>query len=83
LWAYSVESRDADTGSNLRGHLYLHITDHARAPHAMGGQPLIVLQPGESHRWTWQLAWHDTLTAFHDTRRPLIDAPTLVAAPAD
>lgn len=79
LWAYSVESRDADTGSNIRGHLYLHVTDHARAPHAMGGQPLIVLQPGESHRWTWQLAWHDTLAAFHATRRPLIDAPALVA----
>ncbi|MEV6414746.1 hypothetical protein [Kribbella sp. NPDC051718] len=79
LWAYSVESRDADTGSNIRGHLYLHPTDHARAPHAMGGQPQLVLQPGESHRWTWQLAWHETLEAFHATRQPLIDAPTLAA----
>ncbi|NEA34693.1 hypothetical protein [Streptomyces sp. SID13031] len=79
LWAYSVESRDADTGSNIRGHLYLHLTDHARAPHAMGGQPRLVLNPGESHRWTWQLAWHDTLAAFHATRSPLIDATTLVA----
>ncbi|MFI5713759.1 hypothetical protein [Kribbella sp. NPDC051620] len=79
LWAYSVESRDADTGSNIRGHLYLHPTDHARAPHAMGGQPQIVLQPAESHRWTWQLAWHDTLEAFHSTRTPLIDATTLAA----
>lgn len=79
LWAYSVESRDADTGSNIRGHLYLHPTDHARAPHAMGGQPKLVLHPGDSHRWTWQLAWHDTLAAFHATRQPLIDASTLVA----
>ncbi|GAA3564670.1 hypothetical protein [Kribbella ginsengisoli] len=79
LWAYSVESRDADTGSNLRGHLYLHPTDHARAPHAMGGQPQLVLQPAESHRWTWQLAWHDTLEAFHATRTPLIEATTLTA----
>ena len=45
LWAYSVESRDPVTGSNVRGHLYLHVTDHARAPHAMGGQPAIVARP--------------------------------------
>lgn len=79
LWAYSVESRDAGTGSNIRGHLYLHVTDHARAPHAMGGQPRIVLQPGDSYRWTWQLGWYDTLDALHATRKPLIDAATLVA----
>ncbi|MEU4395569.1 hypothetical protein [Kribbella sp. NPDC023855] len=79
LWAYSVESRDAGTGSNIRGHLYLHVTDHARAPHAMGGQPQIVLQPGDSYRWTWQLGWYETLEAFHATRKPLIDATTLVA----
>lgn len=79
LWAYSVESRDAGTGSNIRGHLYLHVTDHARAPHAMGGQPQVVLQPGDSYRWTWQLGWYATLEAFHATRKPLIDATTLVA----
>ncbi|GAA1550306.1 DUF5695 domain-containing protein [Kribbella sancticallisti] len=79
LWAYSVESREAGTGSNARGHLYLHVTDHARAPHAMGGQPEIVLEPGQSHRWTWQLAWHDDLAAFHSTRSPLIDAEVLAA----
>ncbi|WP_433007187.1 hypothetical protein [Kribbella sp. CA-294648] len=79
LWAYSIESRDAGTGSNIRGHLYLHVTDHARAPHAMGGQPQIVLQPGDSYRWTWQLGWYETLEAFHATRKPLIDANTLVA----
>lgn len=45
LWAYSVESRDPVTGSNLRGHLYLHVTDHSRAPHAMGGQPRVTLPP--------------------------------------
>lgn len=79
LWAYSVESRDADTGSNVRGHLYLQLTDHARAPHAMGGQPSISLQPGESHRLTWQLAWHDSLADFHATRQPLIEADVLAA----
>jgi hypothetical protein len=40
LWAYSVESREpTETGSNARGHILLHATDAARAPHASGGQP--------------------------------------------
>ena len=79
LWAYSVESRDAGTGSNIRGHLYLHVTDHARAPHAMGGQPQLVLEPGQSYRWTWQLAWHETLADFHATWQPLVGAARLSA----
>jgi len=49
LWAYSVESRKAVTG-NVRGHLYLHVTDVARCPHAMGGQPDLLLAPGEECR---------------------------------
>ncbi|HEY3556890.1 MAG TPA: hypothetical protein VGL05_05495 [Kribbella sp.] len=77
LWAYSVESREPGTGSNIRGHLYLHVTDHARSPHAMGGQPAITLAPGATYRWTWQLAWYDDLPAFHADREPLIDAPRL------
>jgi hypothetical protein len=32
LWAYSVESRHPVTGSNVRGQLYLHVTDVARGP---------------------------------------------------
>ncbi|TDD30612.1 hypothetical protein E1218_00775 [Kribbella turkmenica] len=79
LWAYSVESREAGTGSNIRGHLYLHVTDHARAPHAMGGQAPITLAPGASYRWTWQLSWYADLPAFHADRRPLIDADRLAA----
>ncbi|TWD75233.1 hypothetical protein FB561_6671 [Kribbella amoyensis] len=79
LWAYSVESREGSSGSNLRGHLYLHPTDHARAPHAMGGQPQIVLGPGESYRWTWQLEWFDTLADFRASWQPLLDAPRLTA----
>ncbi len=79
LWAYSVESREASSSSNARGHLYLQVTDHARAPEAMGGQPLLTLAPGESYRWTWQLAWHDSLADFHATRQPLLEAPSLVA----
>ncbi|ADB34040.1 conserved hypothetical protein [Kribbella flavida DSM 17836] len=79
LWAYSVESRDSVTSSNSRGHLYLHVTDHARAPHAMGGQAPLMLAPGESHRWTWQLEWFDTLADFRASWQPLIDAPGLAA----
>ena len=77
LWAYSVESREPGTGSNTRGHLHLHVTDHARAPHAMGGQPEIRLEPGGSYRWAWQLGWHADLAAFHATRTPLLDADPL------
>ncbi|MFF1822624.1 hypothetical protein ACFVWG_35305 [Kribbella sp. NPDC058245] len=79
LWAYSVEGRDTDSSSNTRGLLYLHVTDHARAPHAMGGQPLITLQPGASYRWTWQLGWYDDLPAFHVDRQPRLDADRLAA----
>lgn len=79
LWAYSVESRDAVTGSNVRGHLYLHVTDHARAPHAMGGQPRIRLAPGDSYRWSWRADWYDDLAQFGAARRPLVDADELAA----
>ncbi|TDO52508.1 hypothetical protein EV643_102347 [Kribbella sp. VKM Ac-2527] len=79
LWAYSVESRDGGTGSNVRGHLYLHVTDQARAPHAMGGQPLIVLEPGQSYRWTWQLGWYDSLADFRASWQPLLEATELAA----
>ncbi|HZX04161.1 hypothetical protein [Kribbella sp.] len=75
LWAYSVESREPGTSSNVRGHIYLHVTDHARAPHAMGGQPAIPLAPGATYRWTWQLDWYDDLPAFE--RNPRIDADRL------
>ncbi|GAA0601317.1 DUF5695 domain-containing protein [Kribbella sandramycini] len=77
LWAYSVESRNPETSSNIRGHIYLHVTDHARAPHAMGGQPVITLAPGASYRWTWQLGWYADLPAFHADRQPLLDADQL------
>lgn len=79
LWAYSVESREPGTGSNIRGHLYLHVTDHARSPHAMGGQPSITLASNQSYRWTWQLSWYDDLPGFHADRQPLIGADTLAA----
>jgi hypothetical protein len=73
LWAYSVESRDQVTSSNVRGHLYLHVTDHARAPHAMGGQPVPAIQAGGSYRLAWELAWHADLDAFHAAREPAVE----------
>jgi len=77
LWAYSVESRDSLTGSNVRGHLYLHTTDRARAPHAMGGQPAVVLAPGQTTRLSWQLGWYPDLPEFHAAQRPLVSADRL------
>ena len=80
LWSYSVESRNEFTGSNLRGHLYLQVTDHARSPHAMGGQPEIILGPGHAYRWSWRLNWYDTLADLHAARpAPLVDAADLAA----
>ena len=79
LWAYSVESRNALSGSNVRGHLYLHVTDVARAPHAMGGQPEISIEPGAEYRWAWRLSWWDTLPDLHAARSPMIEADELVA----
>lgn len=75
LWAYSVESRNHVTSSNVRGHLYLHLTDHARAPGTFGGQPELTLAAGERYRLAWDLAWHPSLEAFHRHRRPLVTAP--------
>jgi hypothetical protein len=58
LWAYSVESRDQFTGSNVRGHLYLHLTDRHRSPHAFGAQPQVTLPPDGRYRLAWSLGWH-------------------------
>ncbi len=77
LWAYSVESREPFTGSNIRGHLYLHVTDHARAPDALGGQPAIPLPAGGSYRWAWRLAWYTKLGDLHADRKVSLDAARL------
>lgn len=78
LEAYSVESRDIQTMSNIRGHLYLHVTDHARNPAAMGGQRPVELAPGESYAWSWRLDWYPDLATFGRERDRL--RPPLVAA---
>ena len=75
-----MESRNEFTGSNLRGHLYLQVTDHARSPHAMGGQPEIILDPDQVLRWSWRLDWYEGLADLHASRpAPLIDADGLAA----
>ena len=79
LWAYSVESRDQFTSSNLRGHLYLHLTDRARCAHAMGGQPAVLLPAGGTYRLAWQLDWHDSLADFRARRTPAVRVERLVA----
>ncbi len=79
LWSYSVESRDEFTASNVRGHLYLQVTDHARSPEAMGGQPEIVLGPGEVYRWSWRLDWYAGLAELHTAHPPMVDGQRLVA----
>ncbi|MFC7624180.1 hypothetical protein [Microlunatus sp. GCM10028923] len=79
LWAYSVESRDAFTSSNIRGHLYLHPTDVARSPEAFGGQPEIVIEPGSSYDWSWRLSWYADRAALHADRTPVITLDAVVA----
>jgi hypothetical protein len=80
LWAYSIESREPfETGSNARGHIVLHATDAARAPHAFGGQPELTIEPGDEHAIVWELAWHADRAAFLAARPPPFDVPELVA----
>ncbi|MFI7128120.1 hypothetical protein ACIBQ1_20645 [Nonomuraea sp. NPDC050153] len=64
LWAYSVESRNTVTSSDVRGHLVVHPTDHARNPEAFGGQPVLDLAPGEEHVLAWELGWYGDREAF-------------------
>jgi len=68
LWSYSVESREHWRSSNVRGHLYLHLTDHARNAAAFGGQPLYRLASGEELEWRWRISWYESFDAFA-TRR--------------
>ncbi|MFF3501099.1 hypothetical protein [Streptomyces sp. NPDC003247] len=71
LHGYSVESRNHNSSSNVRGHVVLHPTDHARNPDAFGGQPQFTLAPGETYRLGWELRWYDTVESFlADTGAP-------------
>jgi hypothetical protein len=79
LWAYSIESREPfETGSNARGHILLHATDAARAPHAFGGQPEPAITPGEELVLAWELAWHADRAAFLPAHPPPFEMPELI-----
>jgi len=67
---YSVESRNQASLSDVRGHLVLQVTDHARNPDAFGGQPVLRLAPGESTSVAWELGWHESVDAFIAATRP-------------
>src|SRR5882757_1399026 len=77
LWSYSIESRNGATSSNTRGHIYLQLTDHARAPHAMGGQPRVIVEPGGAIELAWELGWYDAIT---ELPRSAAAEPSSVAA---
>ena len=79
LWSYSIASRNAYTGSQIRGHIYLHLTDR-RAPYAMGGQPSLHLNAGESITWSWTLGWFEDFASFsHALLASPVELPKLSA----
>ncbi|MEU4486801.1 hypothetical protein AB0H94_18300 [Streptomyces purpurascens] len=79
LWAYSVESRNSRTWSDIRGHLVVHPTDHARSPESFGGQPVLDLAPGEEYVLTWDLGWYDDRAAFLAATDAPAELPSLTA----
>lgn len=66
LCGYSVETRNSNTISNARGHLVLHVTDHARNPSAFGGQPVIEIAAGAEYVLSWEVTWFDDMESFVD-----------------
>lgn len=64
LWSYSIESRNVGTGSNVRGHVLLNVTDRARNAAANGGQPSYRIEPGEALGWRWEVGFHPDRAAF-------------------
>ncbi|RRR98202.1 hypothetical protein [Glycomyces terrestris] len=62
--AYSIESRNPASYSNVRGHIALLTTDRARNPDAFGGQPELAVAPGGSLALEWELGWYDTVADF-------------------
>ncbi|GAA2752191.1 hypothetical protein [Amnibacterium kyonggiense] len=56
LGAYSIESRNEFTGSNVRGHLVLQPTDGARNETAFGGQRALLVPPGDETVLSWTIA---------------------------
>ncbi|PJM76678.1 hypothetical protein [Bifidobacterium felsineum] len=69
--AYSIQSRNQVTYSDIRGHIVLQVTDRAINPDSFGGQPSIVLEPGESYVLSWELGWYaDEQSFLNDTDAP-------------
>ncbi|MQM26029.1 hypothetical protein GFD30_10670 [Glycomyces sp. NEAU-7082] len=62
--AYSIESRNPGSQSNIRGHIALLATDRARNPEAFGGQPELRVEAGDSLVLEWELGWYDTVEEF-------------------
>ncbi|MGW0845338.1 hypothetical protein ACWD26_35435 [Streptomyces sp. NPDC002787] len=79
LWAYSIESRNSVTWSDIRGHLVVHPTDHARNPEAFGGQPVVDLAPAEEYVLAWELGWYDAREAFLAATDAPAELPSLTA----
>jgi hypothetical protein len=81
--AYSVEARNQFTGSDVRGHLLLHVTDNARHPGAFGGQPVLRLPRGGTYQLSWEVAWYDDEATFLTVAEPTIRVPRLATVMAE
>jgi len=79
LSAYSIESRNQYTFSNIRGHIVLQPTDHARNPSAFGGQPTFTIAPGEAYQLSWEIGFHENTEAFLATTHAPAIIPQLAA----
>jgi hypothetical protein len=80
LWAYSIESRNSVTWSDIRGHVVVHPADHARNPEAFGGQPVLDLAPGEEYVLGWDIGWYDDRESFLAATDAPAELPSLTAS---
>lgn len=62
--AYSIQSRNQVTYSDVRGHIVLQVTDRSVNPDSFGGQPSITLKPGDSYTLSWELGWYEDEQSF-------------------
>ncbi|QSY58754.1 hypothetical protein BLI708_02395 [Bifidobacterium imperatoris] len=81
--AYSIESRDENTYSNIRGHIVLQVTDRARNAEAFGGQPELALEPDESYTLAWELGWYGSRKEFLEDTNPRAEFSTMCATVGD
>ncbi|WP_146197443.1 hypothetical protein [Promicromonospora sp. AC04] len=68
LSSYSIESRNANSSSNVRGHIVVHPTDAARNERAFGGQQPIVLPATATYTLTWRVRFVADMAAFESDR---------------